>query len=138
MYVQQTKYLKIKPEQFIDLLNGRKSITNWAFINHDKDDGVEEHYHVILHYDNAARLSTVANLFKDDPERIEIWDDRWNNACGYLIHTTSNSVKDGKYPYDVNEVTANFNFDEKIREIQNRVSGSKSIEKAITQYGNYS
>lgn len=137
MYVQQTKYLKIKPEQFIDLLNGRKSITNWAFINHDKDDGAEEHYHVILHYDNAARLSTVANLFKDDPERIEIWDDRWNNACGYLIHTTSNSVKDGKYPYDVNEVTANFNFDEKIREIQNRVSGSKSIEKAITQYGNY-
>ena len=137
MYVQQTKYLKIKPDQFIELLNGRKSITNWAFIKHDKDDGVEEHYHVILHYKYAARLSTVSHLFNDDPERIQIWDDRWNNACGYLVHATSNSINDGKHSYDVSEVTANFDFDEKMKEIQSRVSGSKNIEKVITKYGNY-
>lgn len=136
MYVQQTKYLKVKPEELSELLNNSKSIVNWAFIKHDKD-GTEEHYHVILKYKNASRLSTVANLFKDDPERVKVWDNHWNNACGYLIHSTQNSVRDGKHRYDLKEVTANFDFKEKIHEIQNRITGHKNVEKVIVQYGNH-
>lgn len=136
MYVQQTKYLKVKLEEFSEVLNGIRADVKWAFIKHDKDEGVEEHYHVILHYEHSSRISTVANIFDDDPERVQIWDNRWNNACGYLIHATKNSVKDGKYPYDVSEVTANFDFAKKITEIQSRVSGAKQIENVIKEYGN--
>lgn len=137
MYVQQTKYLKVQPDKLVELLNSSKTNVQWAFIEHNKDEGVEKHYHVILHYEYAARLSTVANLFKDDQERVQVWDKRWNNACGYLIHSTENSTKDGKHRYDAEEVTANFDFVEKIHEIENRVTGHKNVEKAIEQYGNH-
>lgn len=137
MYVQQTKHLKVKPEEFRELLDSCKADLSWAYIKHDKDDCVTEHYHVILHYKNAARLSTVANLFKDDEERVQVWDERWNNACGYLLHLTKNSKEDGKYPYKVEEVTANFDFQEKIQKIQTRVFGTKNINKVIEQYGNH-
>ena len=136
MYVQQLDYLKVKTEKFQEILE-KSGAEKWAYILHDKDENVEPHYHVILHYKNASRVSTVARLFKDDEERVEKWDYRWDNACGYIIHITDNSVKDGKYLYDVNEVVANFDFVDKIKQIQKRVNGSKNIVKIIKQYGNH-
>lgn len=136
MYVQQLDYLKVKTEKFQEILE-KSGAEKWAYILHDKDDGIKPHFHIIMHYKNASRPSTVANLFKDKEERVEKWDPRWDNACGYLIHITTNSVKDGKYPYNVNEVVANFDYKEKINQIQKRVRGSKNVSKIIEKYGNH-
>lgn len=136
MFVQQKIYLKVSPKRFQEILEN-SGVEKWAYIFHDKDEGVEPHFHVILHYKNASRVSTIANLFKDDEERVQRWDARWNNACGYLIHITKNSAEDGRYPYDISEVAANFDYAEKINQIRERVSGSKNIAKVIEQYGNH-
>lgn len=136
MYAQQTKYFKVSEQSLTTILE-KSGAEKWAFIKHDKDKGVKEHYHVILHYKNACRLSTVAKLFKDKPEFVVKWDARWDNECGYLIHETTNSVSDGKHKYDVSEVTANFDFEAKMRKVKLKVSGSKNIKKAIEQYGNH-
>ena len=103
MYAQQEDHLKISPDEFQKILE-KSGAEKWAYIKHDKDDGVEPHFHVILHYKNASRLSTVANLFKDKKEYVERWDERWDNACGYLLHMTKNSVEDGKYTYNIRVV----------------------------------
>lgn len=100
MYAQQEDHLKVSPDEFRKILE-KSGAEKWAYIKHDKDNGIEPHFHVILHYKNASRLSNVANLFKDKEEYVERWDERWDNACGYLLHMTKNSVEDGKYPYNI-------------------------------------
>lgn len=133
MYTQQVEYLKTT-ENFNDILE-RSGAEKWAYILHDKDRGVKNHYHVILHYNNASRLSTIANLFKDECQHVTKWDKRWNNACAYLIHLTEESRN--KHQYGVDEVTANFDYPEKIYEIKSRIHGAKNIKKAIEEYGNH-
>lgn len=136
MYVQQFKFLKINLNDLPRILD-ESSVSEWAYIVHDKDDNVEKHVHVALHYHNAARLSTVANLFNDEQQYVSKWDKRWNNACGYLIHSTTNSIEDGKHHYSSSEVIANFDYIHKIDAIKNRVRGATNIKKAIEQYGNH-
>ena len=136
MYVQQLKFLKIDLKNFSKVLRDSGS-KEWAYIIHDKDEDVEPHVHVILHYKNASRLSTVANLFKDKDQYVSKWDERWNNACAYITHDTRDSVKDGKHHYDSTEVTANFDYVEKMKVLKSRVHGSKNVQKVIEQYGNH-
>lgn len=141
MYTQQVDHLKIKAENLSSILKKTRA-EEWAFILHDKDDEVKPHYHVILHYRNAVRLSTVAHIFNDDPQYVDKWNNHWNNACAYLIHITKDALKEGKHRYDVDEVTANFEYNEKIASIidkfnNDRVHGADKVAKMITEYGNH-
>ncbi len=64
-------------------------------------------------------------MFKDKSQYFQIWKGRINNAYSYLIHATSNAT--GKKRYDPKKVIASFDFEKKIRQIQDQVSNKRVI-----------
>lgn len=67
------KYLaKINPEE-------------WAYILHDKDinesgESIRPHVHVVLKFKNPQTLDRVASDLKIEPQYLEVWSGRINNA----------------------------------------------------------
>lgn len=113
MYEQQLAYLPAKTqENLIDLI-GKLKPKRYALILHDKDvnekgQQVEPHIHVMLSFDNARSINSVAKLLGDKAQYIEAWKGDSNNGYAYLIHATDNART--KYQYDISEVTANFDY----------------------------
>lgn len=58
----------------------------------------------------------------DEPQYMEIWSRKEGNGYSYLIHATKNSIN--KYQYSPEEVKANFNYQEEIRKITEKVKRS--------------
>lgn len=131
MYVQQIEHLKIPIEQFRKVLD-QSSATEWAFIIHDKDEGVKPHVHCVMHFDNARYASSISKLFNDSENSIEYWNGRIGNAYSYLIHRTQKAHSE-KYQYSPNDVTANFNFEEKIKSISKQIN-PKKVNQYIEEY----
>lgn len=113
MYEQQLAHLPAKTqENLIDLI-GKLKPKRYALILHDKDvnekgQQVEPHIHVMLSFDNARSINSVAKLLGDKAQYIEAWKGDSNNGYAYLIHATDNART--KYQYDISEVTANFDY----------------------------
>lgn len=140
MYVQQLSYL---PFNSLDALERRlkelkkdKGLIKWAYIVHDKDqkDGrtIEKHIHLDLRFKTRISVKSIAKMLDDEEERIEVFTKRgqsleqsWINALSYLIHRTTKS-KD-KYPYDLNEVKANFNYAKVIKDAEKSIVGANKI-----------
>lgn len=113
MYEQQLAHLPAKTqENLIDLI-GKLKPKRYALILHDKDvnekgQQVEPHIHVMLSFDNARSINSVAKLLGDKAQYIEAWKGDSNNGYAYLIHATDNART--KYQYNISEVTANFDY----------------------------
>ncbi len=113
MYEQQLVHLPAKTqENLIDLI-GKLKPKRYALILHDKDvnekgQPEEPHIHVMLSFDNARSINSVAKLLGDKAQYIEVWKGDSNNGYAYLIHATDNART--KYQYDISEVTANFDY----------------------------
>ena len=113
MYEQQLVHLPAKTqENLIDLI-GKLKPKRYALILHDKDvnekgQSEEPHIHVMLSFDNARSINSVAKLLGDKAQYIEVWKGDSNNGYAYLIHATDNART--KYQYDISEVTANFDY----------------------------
>lgn len=133
MYVQQMKHL---PTETIDNLIIEVEKTNpkkYALIIHDKDkneqgEPVEEHVHLMISYENARSLKNIAKKLKDKPQSIEIWKGKAENGYSYLIHATKDSIN--KYQYSPSEVRANFNYQEEIRRITEKVEKSRQLKNS--------
>ena len=105
MYVQDLDNLKVKEDDLSDILN-KSGALEWVYINHDKDpkkdeDGkiIRPHIHVVLKYENPQKVSTVANLFKDKSQYVDVWKGRIANAYSYLLHETEEAREQGKHVY---------------------------------------
>ena len=103
MYVQDLDHLKVKEDDLSDILN-KSGALEWAFIKHDKDpqkdeDGkiIRPHIHVVLKYENPQKVSTVANLFKDKSQYVDVWKGRIANArhaiADYYAYQVTASIK---------------------------------------------
>lgn len=115
MYEQQIKHLPsgITGDDLFDLIGSKLNPRRYAIALHDSDmseDGTpaEAHLHVMLCFENAHSIASVAKTLGDKPEYIAKWDDRADNGFAYLCHRTENSQ--GKFQYDPSSVEANFDY----------------------------
>lgn len=142
MYVQQLDKMKITINQLDTSL--KKSGAEFAYIIHDKDkheDGtkVKDHIHVVVKFTNPRSLNSIAKLFKDKQQYVEIvkGENGYNNALGYLCHRTLNAIS--KFQYDPKDVVADFDYVKRLKLIQAKVHKSTSkdgVNKQIAAYAN--
>lgn len=133
MYVQDVQHLQVKESQLSEILN-KSGALEWAYINHnqdtdDNDQPIRPHYHAVLKYENPQPIASVASLFKDSPQYVQVWRGRINNAYSYLIHETEEAENEGKHHYDDSDVVASFNFHNRMEEIRKKIKRSPKYEK---------
>lgn len=94
-----------------------KTITNWAYILHDKDkkeDGTlkNPHWHIVLECKNTAPLKKISEWFGVPAQYIDIpkGQGAFGDCVAYLTH--EEVTTELKYVYEHKEVCANFNIDD--------------------------
>lgn len=138
MVVQNLDQLPYDVDELKNILPKLKAL-EWAYITHNKDESkkhdglVKPHVHIVIKFKNAHVISKLAKALKVNPQYIQIWNGRINNAYSYLIHLTT-GAKD-KHVYDPQEVVASFDFEARIKEITNKVS-KQDIKDALNLYAN--
>ncbi len=89
-----------------------KTIKQWAYINHDKDD-TRPHYHIYLNFGKSSCDSKmVAEWFKVPENFIEKVKGHKTDMLMYLTH--GNESQKNKHQYSVDEVISNFDFQTEI------------------------
>lgn len=132
MYTQQINHLPVNSmEELIELIEKKLHPKRYAVILHDKDTDdkgqpAEEHIHMMLSFENARSINSVAKILGDKPQYIEVWKGDARNGYAYLIHATDKARM--KHQYNVSEVKANFDYASMIQTI------SKEVKKVDT-YG---
>lgn len=137
MYTQQLKY---SPYKIIDdlkiALETKVKPKRYAIIKHDKDiddkgNPEEDHWQVMLEFDNPRYVTSIAKLLGDKPQSVHVWDGKISNGFAYLVHRTKNASS--KFQYDPAEVTANFNYLEELVKIARQVknASSKSVQNML-------
>ncbi len=95
-----------------EVCNGYKTIKNWAYILHDKDD-TRPHYHIYVHFGTSAvSLDLVAKWFKVPENFVSKVKGRRVDVLQYLTH--SNDTQQHKHQYSPDEVIANFDINSEI------------------------
>ena len=91
-----------------------KTIKEWAYIIHDKDD-TNPHYHIYLNF-GAGTLDTkiVAGWFGLEDNFVNKINGRKTDMLMYLTH--SNDSAKHKHQYDPSEVVANFDLEKEIEQ----------------------
>ena len=85
-----------------------KTIKEWAYIVHDKDD-TRPHYHIYLNFGNSGiDFKMVASWFGIEENFVNKVKGRKADMLMYLTH--ANDTQKNKYQYSPNEVKANFVF----------------------------
>ena len=85
-----------------------KTIKNWAYILHDKDD-TRPHYHIYLNFgDSSVDTGLVASWFQIPENFIEKVKGRKTDMLLYLTH--GNESQKHKHQYSTEEVVSNFDF----------------------------
>lgn len=128
MYEQQVDHLppSLKSlDDVIECIQKKVSPKKYAAILHDKDindkgNPVAPNIHVMMSFDNARSINSVARCLGDKPQSIEAWSGRAENGYAYLIHATDNAR--AKHQYDVSEVKANFDYPAMIQNISKKVA----------------
>lgn len=141
MYVQDLDHLSVKESDFKQIMN-QSGALEWAYIKHDKDpkhdkDGklIRPHIHAVLKYENPQKIGSIANLFNDKNQYVEVWKGRIANAYSYLLHETDEAQEQGKHVYKASEVVASFDFPKRMKSIRSKIKLSpKYINSLIDQY----
>lgn len=127
MYEQQIRHLPAGSiDQLVKLLE-KMAPKKYALIVHDSDvdehnKKAEDHVHVMLSFENARSVNSVAKELGDKPQQIEKWTGKAENGYSYLIHATKASIS--KHQYSPEKVIANFNYLEEMRRITEEVKQS--------------
>lgn len=120
-------------------LEKEHDLFQWAIIRHDQDiddngNHVKPHFHVALVFNRRVLVSVAAKAFHDSSEHFEIFTKRGTstkmaaiNVMLYLCHRTKNSAK--KYQYDLNTVTANFNYVRYVENVQSNYDGFQLLDQ---------
>ena len=142
MYAQKTSHLPAEiqtKEALADLIERELKPNRYAVIVHDKDtnkDGSpkEPDMHAMLCFSNARYLSAVAKKLGDKEQFIEKWNGDANNGFSYLLHRTKKARAEGKYQYDPEEVTANFDFPSLIVGIESKMERGRKVSEENAGY----
>ena len=131
MYTQQIRHLPAKTVEQLTALLIKMAPKKYAMILHDSDvdehgKSVEDHVHVMMSFENARSINSVAKELGDKPQSIEMWKGKAENGYSYLIHATTGAIS--KRQYSPAEVTANFDYQDEMRKITEEVE--KSRQKA--------
>ena len=91
-----------------------KTIKQWAYIVHDKDD-TRPHYHIYLNFGTSSvDTAMVGKWFGLADNFVSKVKGRKTDMLEYLTH--SNSSQQNKHQYSPSEVIANFDFEVEIEE----------------------
>ena len=94
------------------VIRSKKSIKQWAYILHDKDD-TEPHYHIYLNFGKTSvEFSDVGSWFGLDENFVNKVEGRKVDMLMYLTH--ANTGQEHKHQYSPKEVIANFDFESEI------------------------
>lgn len=131
MYTQQISHLPAETIEHLTELLEQMEPKKYALIVHDKDvndkgEPAEKHVHVMLTFENARSVNSIAKQLGDKPQYLQKWGKDEENGYAYLIHATTKSIS--KYQYPPEDVKANFNYLEEMRKITEKVK--KSIQTA--------
>lgn len=142
MYVQRMDKL---PFNSIDALETRVKTLKpkrYGIIVHDKDvddDGnlKDPHVHVMMQFDTAQRISSLAKKFNDLEQNFESQTkfNRRNgvsNGFSYLTHRTANAAD--RYQYDFSEVIANFDYEDFMNKLEKQVQNSSGPEQILQKF----
>ncbi len=88
-----------------------KTIKQWAYIIHDKDD-TAAHYHIYLGFDTSVDFSLIASWFQIEENFVNKIKGKKTDMLMYLTH--SNDTQTHKHQYSPDEVIANFDFNTEI------------------------
>lgn len=124
MYTQQISRLPAKTIEQLTVLLIEMAPKKYALIVHDSDVNeqgkpVEDHVHVMMSFENARSINSVAKELGDKPQYLEKWKGKAENGYSYLIHATTGAIS--KRQYSPTEVKANFDYQEEIRKITEEV-----------------
>lgn len=93
-----------------------KTIKQWAYILHDKDD-TRPHYHIYVNFgNNGVSHELVASWFNVPPNFVNKIKGRKTDMLLYLTH--GNDTQKHKYQYSPSEVVSNFAFETEIKNSQ--------------------
>lgn len=135
MYEQQMKYMPFDSlKELYDRIEKKISPVKMAAILHDKDrnengDLKEPHVHLMMSFENARSIKSIAKLIGDQPQYIEKWEGNPGNGYSYLIHATTGAKE--QYQYQTDEVMANFNYAEFIENTLIELNASKANLNAV-------
>lgn len=89
-----------------------KTIKEWAYIVHDKDD-TRAHYHIYLNFGRASiDFKLVSSWFEIPENFVNKVIGKKSDMLMYLTH--SNETQQHKHQYSVKDVIANFSFEVEI------------------------
>ena len=89
----------------------------------DKGEVIEKHVHVVLQFQHARSLKNLARLLKEPQvSAFQKWHGNVNNAYSYLVHRTADAQE--KYPYSLEEVKANFDYPQLMKNISKKITDS--------------
>jgi hypothetical protein len=134
MFVQDKAHLQVKSQELPKILDSSGAI-EWAYINHNQDQDeagkpIREHYHIVLKYEHPQTIKSVAKLFHDEQQYVQVWHGRISNAYSYLLHETNNAEEtDGKFHYPLDAVRASFDFEKRMKQIRAKIKLSPEYEK---------
>lgn len=139
MYMQYMEHLPFKSMDDL-IINIKMTLKplKYAAILHDKDTNEEgslkkPHIHVMLQFENARSINSIAKLLNEKPQYIEKWDGDSNIGYAYLVHATASSSS--QYQYSSEEVIANFDFQNLIQSIKKHTNlNSKRLERITDIY----
>lgn len=128
MYTQQIRHLPARSTDQLVSRVKKMAPKRYALIVHDSDvneqgEPAEDHVHVMLSFENARSINSIAKELGDEPQSIEMWKGKAENGYSYLIHATKDSGN--KYQYPPSKVIANFNYQEEIKRITEEVERSR-------------
>lgn len=140
MYVQQVDKMPISIDDMEYRVSEKIKPEKWAYIVHDKDSDdegavIKAHVHLMMRFSNPRSIDSIAKKLSDEPQRLENMSKFGNPDSGfaYLVHATENSCE--KYQYNSDDVVANFDFSNFIRErkAKSKVKNQGTIKARVNQ-----
>lgn len=96
-----------------DIIKAHKTIKQYAYILHDKDEGQSPHWTIYLNFGSSGvDTKQVGEWFGLQESQVEKIKGRKTDALQYLTH--SNDTQRYKYQYPSTDITANFDFQTEI------------------------
>ena len=90
MYVQQLAHLPAKDlDTLKDVVEQKVQPKRYAMILHNQETDKEGNprppdVHVMMTFDNARYVTSVAKILGDKPQYLEVWDGNHENGYAYL------------------------------------------------------
>lgn len=102
--VQQLSHFDILKLETV--FGSRKAIKDYAFIIHDRDNGVEPHIHIAIRLNDSYDTKYIAEWFGVPEQYVNKVKGRWSDMLKYLTHANAQD----KYQYSDDDVVSNFDW----------------------------